>query len=97
MWPSHLERVSLDQLRPLFSTDFDRTTWNITIEGSSVEAALDIGQIVSGQQQSAICELELELLEGDESVLIGIADQLRKDISLTPSDKSKAERGFELL
>ncbi|MCW7555839.1 CYTH domain-containing protein [Endozoicomonas gorgoniicola] len=97
VWPESLQGVAPDQLQPLFATDFDRTTWLVEYSGARVEAALDKGLVKSGEAHSPICELELELIEGDESVLQQIADELGQTIQLTPSDQSKAERGFELL
>ena len=97
VWPESLQGVAPDQLQPLFATDFDRTTWLVEYNGARVEAALDQGLVKSGDAHSPICELELELIEGNESVLQQIADELGQTIQLTPSDQSKAERGFELL
>ena len=97
VWPESLRGITPDQLHPLFATDFDRTVWLVEYSGARVEAALDQGLVKSGDAHSLICELELELIEGDESVLQQIADELGQDIQLMPFDKSKAERGFELL
>ena len=99
IWPEHLPAVDFQLLEPLFSTNFERMRWKIEWlqPGARIEAALDIGQIVAGSQSSPICELELELLEGDELALSKVAEYLKKDIKLEPSDKSKAERGFEVL
>ncbi|AMO58444.1 inorganic triphosphatase [Endozoicomonas montiporae] len=97
VWPESLQTISAEQLQPLFATDFDRTLWLVDYNGTKVEAALDQGLVKSGDARSLICELELELIDGDEAVLQQIADELGQDVDLTPSDKSKAERGFELL
>lgn len=97
VWPEALQGVPAESLEPLFATDFNRTVWLVEFNGARVEAALDQGLVKSGELNSAICELELELVEGDEAVLQQIAEALGRDIPLTPSDKSKAERGFELL
>lgn len=99
IWPDNLPEVDMSALKPLFATDFDRTCW--TIEYSQpkarIEAALDIGWVKAGKRSSPICELELELLEGDERALESIAEKLSKTIQLEPSDQSKAERGIELI
>ncbi|UYM13948.1 CYTH domain-containing protein [Endozoicomonas euniceicola] len=97
VWPESLREITPDQLHPLFATDFDRTVWLVEYNGARVEVALDLGLVKSGDARSPICELELELIEGDESVLQQIAGELGQDIQLMPFDKSKAERGFELL
>ncbi|WP_252177005.1 CYTH domain-containing protein [Endozoicomonas sp. 4G] len=99
VWPESLGALPVRDLIPLFATDFDRTCWQVSWPEprARVEVALDCGYIRSGDRSCVICELELELLEGDENALHIIADQLAKDIDLEPADKSKAERGFELL
>jgi inorganic triphosphatase YgiF len=47
-----------------------------------------------------LLELELELLSGPETALLALADVLRQtpqgDLTLTPSDTSKAQRGMAL-
>ncbi|WP_062265921.1 inorganic triphosphatase [Endozoicomonas arenosclerae] len=99
VWPESLGPLPSEELVPLFSTDFDRTCWLVEWDEPSakVEVALDYGHVRSGEASSIICELELELVEGDEKALQSIADHLSVDIDLQPADKSKAERGFELL
>lgn len=99
VWPEHLGEMPFEELMPLFATDFERTCWELewTEPEARVEAAIDFGYVKAGRGQSLICELELELLDGDETALQTIADELGKDVRLLPADKSKAERGFELL
>ena len=94
-----LKGIDFDTLTPLFATDFQRTRWHLTWAEpfARIEAALDRGYVKAGGRQSPICELELELLEGDEKALVKVAEQLSQCVDLKPSDKSKAERGFELL
>ncbi|WP_422135286.1 inorganic triphosphatase [Endozoicomonas sp. ALD040] len=99
VWPESLGAFPPESLIPLFSTDFDRTCWLVewSEPDARVEVALDYGFVRSGDESSVICELELELVKGDENALQMIADELAKTIDLKPADKSKAERGFELL
>jgi len=89
-------------LKPLFRTDFERHSWVVTHAGASIEVALDQGHItVPGTDlNEAILELELELLSGPDDALRALAQALRETpsgaIALTPSDLSKAKRGFAL-
>ena len=89
-------------LRALFCTDFERQRWVIAREGAKIEVALDQGRIhVPGTALSEpLLELELELLSGPETALLALADVLRQtpqgDLTLTPSDTSKAQRGMAL-
>ena len=97
------------QLAPVFRTDFVRRTWIVTQDGARIEAALDTGTITApGQAQvETIQELELEWLPGDdnggaddsqlaEAALRAFAARLSHVAPLTPSDLSKAARGYRL-
>jgi inorganic triphosphatase YgiF len=89
-------------LHALFCTDFERQRWVVTHAGAQIEVALDQGRIhVPGTALSeTLLELELELLSGPEVALLALADVLRQtpqgDLTLTPSDTSKAQRGMAL-
>lgn len=96
-------------LAPVFRTDFVRRTWIITQDGARIEAALDTGTITApGQAQvETIQELELEWLPGEdddggddshraEAALRAFAARLAHVAPLTPSDLSKAARGYRL-
>ena len=99
VWPAQLGGISIADLQPLFSTDFNRSHWQLVWHApyARVEVALDQGEIRAGVNTTPISELELELLEGSETALMAIADWLRQSVPLTPGNQSKAERGFELL
>ena len=88
------------QLVPVFTTDFERLSWRVPVANSEVEVALDRGAILvnrNGRQASVpICELELELKSGDIDALNDLAAQLRATTPLTPTDDSKAARGYQL-
>lgn len=84
-------------LAPCFETRFERTTWRVRRrDGSVVEVALDIGQIVAGDASAPICELELELLAGPPTALFELARQLAASVAVLPLSASKAERGYAL-
>lgn len=89
-----------DQLVPVFTTNFQRLSWFISVDGSVVEVAIDRGTIEvsrQGQQrQTPICEVELELKSGNASALLALASQLQTIAMLTPTDESKAARGYAL-
>lgn len=94
-------RKRLDELRPqllpAFTTDFLRTTWLLSPQsGTRIEVALDRGTIRGAGREEAICELELELIEGPVSALFDLALALQADIPLRPECASKAERGYRL-
>lgn len=85
-------------LVPCFATSFDRTSWLVRRrDGSVVDVALDIGEIVAGGRTEAICELELELRVGEPAVLFEVALQLCAAATMLPWGFSKAQRGYALL
>ncbi|MQY51749.1 CHAD domain-containing protein [Rhodocyclus tenuis] len=91
-----LESVRAD-LQPVFSTDFTRRLWIIEPRpGARIELAFDRGQIRAGERQEAICEVELELLEGTVADLFALAHTLQETLPLHPEAASKAERGYRL-
>jgi inorganic triphosphatase YgiF len=84
-------------LRPCFTTRFERTCWHVRSGKAAVAAvSLDIGHIESGQKQTAICELELELITGEPKVLFELAQTISQTVAVLPASLSKAERGYAL-
>lgn len=82
-------------------TDFTRTLWHIEHAGATIEAALDRGEIVaqvSGDVcREPICEIELELVDGDAQALATLADEVAAALpGVTPDNLSKAQRGYRL-
>jgi len=94
-------REAAPQLIELFRTDFTRTLWQVNVDGSEVEAAIDQGDVlaeVNGELRRApISEIELELKSGDEAALHALSSELGKQIAgLAPENISKAQRGYQL-
>jgi inorganic triphosphatase YgiF len=81
-----------------FTTDFTRTRWTVRNhhDGSVIEVALDLGQIVAGGHSAPICELELELKAGQPPALFEIARQFASAVAVMPLGASKSQRGFAL-
>ena len=98
-WP---DGVSVDQLQPLFSTHFQRCKWRWTLEQdgkrTEAEVVIDHGDVQAGTDAATqpLCELELELLDGDAAGLWAMAQQLAQTTAMWLSDVSKAERGYQL-
>ncbi len=66
VWPEGLSPETLQvAVKPLFSTDFAREKWVVTYGESRIELALDRGEVKAGELAEPICELELELLQGE--------------------------------
>lgn len=99
-WPASLAGLDKLSLRPVFTTDFERTKailrWQRGAEPVEVEVALDQGEVLADGRGEPICELELELRSGSPAALLELAVSLSADVALMPCDISKAERGYRL-
>ncbi|WP_413042901.1 inorganic triphosphatase [Pseudomonas sp. YJ42] len=99
-WPTSLAELDKKTLKPIFTTDFVREkaeiAWGRGKTKVVIEAALDLGKVIVGKQSEEICELELELRQGEPEALLELAAELAADLALMPCDISKAERGYRL-
>jgi len=84
-------------LRPLFTTDFERHAWMLHGEQGVIELALDRGVIRAGEREVPILELELELKAGQPAEIHVLAAELAALLDMEKSTVSKAERGYNLL
>ena len=83
-------------LTPRFTVTVSRTIRVVEEGEARIEAALDDGEVRAGDRCEPVLELELELLSGPASALQRLAERLRRQVALTPSSVTKAERGFRL-
>ena len=85
--------------KPIFITDFTRDSWQIVLsKAQHIELALDVGSIkVNDKHQESLCEVEVEIIEGDLNHLMQFAELLKQHLNLKPLDQSKAARGYALL
>jgi len=91
-----LNGIKPKHIAPAFSTEFNRTTWQIDNSETQAEVALDIGKIYAGEMSRDICEVEIELKSGAPAFLFDIATQLLEQVPLHIEPRSKAERGYNL-
>jgi len=97
IWPEGCDVVALQAaLNPLFRTDFDREKWVVQFQDSEIELALDRGEIKAGDLSEALCELELELKQGNSADLLAFASVLIQQNGLRQASLSKAARGYHL-
>jgi len=99
-WPEQLADLDKKTIKAVFTTDFVREraeiAWGRGKAKVVIEAALDLGKVIVGKQSEEICELELELREGEPAALLELAAELAATLPLMPCDISKAERGYRL-
>jgi triphosphatase len=102
IWPDNQNIENLqNQLVSIFTTNFKRLFWQITIEGlngqqSEIELVFDQGTIETHGKKEALCEIELELVNGSLSDLLILAKVLCFGLKIRPGIKSKAARGYGL-
>jgi len=88
------------QLVPVFTTNFNRRIWTLSFRRATIEVALDQGTISVQRdeltREQPICELELELKQGNPATLFALARMLSRPVRLHPADESKAARGYAL-
>lgn len=82
------------RLEKVFSTDVTRTVWVIKYKNTEIEIALDLGWVENKWGKDPICEVELELKQGELSELLQFLNQLPKLDEMYFSALSKAERGY---
>ncbi|KQP44209.1 CHAD domain-containing protein [Pseudorhodoferax sp. Leaf274] len=98
----HVLRQAGTPLVEVYGTDIWRATQELQVGTSRIELALDQGRVLApspdgGLPRSAVvCELELELLEGDVGDLAGVAAEWAARHGLTLSTVTKSERGLRL-
>ena len=98
IWPVDCDIQQLENLlTPIFSTDFERQTWLIEIaEDTLIEVAYDTGFIETNQGRIALCEVELELVKGDEKQLFILGNEIALLPDVRLGNVSKAQRGYML-
>lgn len=88
--------IDLTELRPVFETNFARREIMLLERGTSIEVALDGGEIVAGTQRRPLHEVELELKSGDPGRLLHWAKALARQVPVFLNLVSKAEQGYYL-
>jgi len=86
-----------DRLVPVFEIHIERHSWDVHEGDASIELVLDRGEVVAGDRRSSICEVELELKDGDDTALIAFAHKLDAIAPVRLGALTKAERGYALL
>jgi hypothetical protein len=94
--PRLREAVSGAPLIPLFCTTFDRTTVTVQKNDSTIEIAVDIGEIVAGDQREPIKEIELELKSGNRTDLLMLGSHVAQISPVAVEARSKFYRGLLL-
>lgn len=87
---------SPEALKPIFTTEVERTTRLVRHGQSELELTVDRGRIDTGLESTPLCEIELELKRGTSADLFAVAHALAEAAPLRPGVMSKSERGYAL-
>jgi triphosphatase len=85
------------QLRPIFETRVERTTYPFARADYEIELTIDRGEIDAGDHSLPLCEAELELKRGDRARLFEFVASFAQATAAELAVKSKSQRGYELL
>jgi len=94
--------INVEQLQQsiieLFSTNFVRHTWLVTLDDAQVEIAFDSGEVACQgyDKKPSIYEIELEIVSGDTNLLFVLTKILFSKLALRPGQLTKAARGYAL-
>ena len=81
---------------PVCGARFTRHAFTLCLQGATVELALDSGVLTGGEKQIPLCEVEVELKEGDPKVATAYGLQLSIAYGLQPEKRSKFARAIAL-
>lgn len=79
-----------------YGTRVVRRSSQIHLDGSVIEASLDQGHVEAGARRLPLCELELELKQGDVAALARLARRWLRRHALWLGAEAKSERGRRL-
>ena len=94
--PENLMDLTQAGVIPVCGARFTRQAVTGEITGATVELALDKGILFAGDREMPICEVEVELKDGDPASAVQFAKWLAEEYALQPEPKSKFKRAMTL-
>ncbi len=86
------------RLAPVFTSEIRRITRTVQRGNAArVEVAIDQGRVLTSRGSAPICEIELELKDGNTDALYDLALALNKVTPLRLETTSKSDRGYAML
>ena len=96
--PEELCALTKDGVQPLCLARFSRRAAEVKFaDGTVCELAGDVGMVCAGQKEAPICEIEVELKQGDSETAKAFADELCERFSLKEEPLSKFQRAAKLV
>lgn len=87
---------SSKKLQCVVSTRFERKAFQIRYKSMIADVSVDVGNVFAEEKSVPICELEMELIEGNIDDLIEYGEIFSKKHNLKCEKKSKFARGLGL-
>lgn len=94
--PQEVCDLAKEGLVPICGARFERIAKLLKTEDCLVELALDAGVLIAGDRQIPLCEVEVELKEGDAQACVDFAREMAQSFGLKPEKKSKFRRALDL-
>ena len=88
--------LASETLGPVCGTRFTRIRTRLQLDGCVCELDGDIGELQCGQKRAPLCELELELKDGDAAGMLAFAKALAEKFRLREEPRSKSQRARAL-
>jgi triphosphatase len=83
-------------IAPLFEVHVERRTWDVRDSDTVIEVVLDRGHATAQDRKSPICEIELELKQGNPDALFALARKIEAIAPVRLGVLTKSERGYQL-
>ena len=94
--PENLMSLTQKGVVPVCGARFTRQALAVALPKGAVELALDKGILFAGDREMPICEVEVELKDGDPIIAVQFAGMLAEEYALQPETKSKFQRAKAL-
>ena len=94
--PAELPALTAEGLIPVCGARFDRIAKTLVLPDCVLELALDEGVLMGDGRELPLCEVEVELKEGDRRCCEAYGRQLAFLFGLEPEGKSKFRRALSL-
>ena len=94
--PMQLVALTIAGVEQVCGAKFTRLAKTLALESCTVELALDRGCLMGGGREEPLCEVEVELKNGEEAAATAFAMALAAEFGLTPESGSKYRRALAL-
>lgn len=96
--PCELAELTAGGVKPLCLARFSRRAAEVQFaDGTVCELAGDVGVVAAGRNEAPICEIEVELKQGDAEVAKAFAEELCDRFGLKEEPLSKFQRAAKLV